>query len=271
MPKPKLDKATRKAILEARTMIADIAKVDSNEAETRRRIERIFDTILGYDVFKHITREHAIHGVADTEHCDFAVMPDSGESETPAMIVEIKKVGINLALKHLKQVASYAINIGCEWVLLTNGREWRLHHITFGQPPQTKLIESWNLINDDPATLHKKFEIVSYKNLRKQGLDKLWEKRNVLTPPNMLKVLMSEDSIKLVQRGIKKATEVNVSPEDIVGSFRHLLNESALSEMDKLKISLPAKKQRTKKSKTLKAQAPLVEQEIETIMADKES
>ena len=249
MPKLSLDKATKKALLDARSLVEAISKADSNEADTRARVRHIFGTIMGYDIFKHITAEYAIHGVGDTVHCDIAVQISHEESSKPDMLVELKRVNINLTPKHLSQAASYAINIGCEWALLTNGKEWKLYHISFGKPPQTKLIESWDLLNDDLLVLSKKFEIVSYKNVRKQGLDKLWQTRNVLTANNMLKAILAEDSIRLFQRKIKKANkDVTVSPEDIVGSFRHLLNEATLSEMDKIRISLPAKQQRAKTS-----------------------
>ena len=144
---------------DARKMIENIARMDGNEAETRRRLERIFESVMGYDAFKHISREHAVHGVGDTEYCDFAVQVDSGGESVPNMLVEIKRVGVDLTAKHLKQASSYAINKGCEWVLLTNGKEWKLYHITFGQPPRPNLLESWNLITDEIHTLAKKFEI----------------------------------------------------------------------------------------------------------------
>jgi hypothetical protein len=47
----KLDAAQRKAIRDARKMIEEVAKADGNKAETRRRVERIFDSLMGYDVF----------------------------------------------------------------------------------------------------------------------------------------------------------------------------------------------------------------------------
>ncbi len=245
MPKQSLDKTIKKAIFEARSMVEAIAKADSGEAETRKYIDHIFEALMGYDRFKHMTEEYAIRGAGDTTHCDIAIQLDHEEEAKPDMFVECKRVNINLTQKHVGQAASYAINYGCEWVLLTNSKDWKLYHITFVQPPQTKLIESWSLLNDDPLVLAKKFEIISYKNVKNKGLDKLWERRNVLTPNNMLKVILSEESIKLYQRKLKKSTRVSISPEDIVGQFRHLLNEAALSEMDKIKISLPAKGQRT--------------------------
>jgi len=199
---------------------------------------------MGYDVLKHISREYAIHGVGDTEHCDFAIQLDYEETSKPEMLVELKRVNIDLTPRHLKQAASYAINIGCEWALLTNGKEWKLYHISFAQPPQTKLLDSWNLINDDPVILAKKFNLIGYKNIKRGGLERLWEKSNVLTAHNMLEAILSEESIKLIRRGLKKATDVTVSPEEIIGAVRRLLNEAAVSEMGKIKISLPAKKKR---------------------------
>ena len=244
MAKQKLDRETRRALLNARKMIEEVAKADGNEAETRRRVERIFESLMGYDVLKHISREYAIHGVGDTEHCDFAIQLDYEETSKPAVLVELKRVNIDLTPRHLKQAASYAINIGCEWALLTNGKEWKLYHISFTQPPQTKLIDSWNLISDDTTKLAQKFNLICYKNIKRGGLARLWEKSNVLTVHNMLEAILSEESIKLIRRGLKKATDVTVSPEEIIGAVRRLLNEAAVSEMEKIKISLPAKKKR---------------------------
>ncbi len=244
MARQKLDRETRKALLEARRMIEEVAKMDGNEAETRARVRHIFGMIMGYDIFKHITAEYAIHGTGDTVHCDIAVQLEPKESSGPAMLVELKRVNIDLTPKHLRQAASYAIDIGCEWILLTNGKEWKLYHISFGKPPQTKLIASWDIINDDLAILAEKFTLIGYRNIKKGGLAQLWEKANVLTAQNILKVVLSEDSIRLIRREIKKATEVTVSPEEIVGAVRHLLNESSIAEMSKIKVSLPVKKQR---------------------------
>lgn len=240
----KIDKDVRKALLEARSMTEAIAKVDANEAETRRRVERMFAALMGYDVFKHITREFSVHSVGDADYCDFAIVTDDVLTKTtkPSVLVEIKRVSMDLQTKHVKQAASYAIDIGCEWVLLTNCKEWQLFHITFGQPPQTHLIDSWNLMTDDFMVLADKFGIVGYKNVKKGGLGQLWQKSNVLVPRNVLKIILSEESISFIRREIKKATSVPITPEEVVGAVRHLLNEAAVAEMESIKICLPEKK-----------------------------
>lgn len=239
MAKSKAAKELRRAIQKAQDMIADVTKADGNEVETRRRVERIFESVLGYDVFKHISREHAVRGAGETEHCDFAVQIDQGETAKPVIMVELKRIRVDLARKHLRQVSSYAINAGCEWILLTNGREWRLYHVSFGQPPETKLIESWNLLDDDPIALASKFELINYKSVRKGLLDKLWAKTNVLTPRNILNAILAQESIRLLRRVLRKTTGVLVSPEDIIGALRRVLNEAGVAELNSMKISLP--------------------------------
>lgn len=247
MVKQTMGKDTRKALLNARSMIEEVAKADGNEAETRKRIDHIFANLLGYDTFKHITQEYAIHGIGDIVHCDFAVQIDSGEAAKPALVVEIKRINLDLVPKHVRQAASYAIDIGCEWTLLTNGREWRLYHIAFGKPPQTQLVESWNIINDELPNLADKLALIGYKNIKKGGLVPLWDKCNVLSPQNLLKVILSEESIKFVQRGVKKTSGISVTSDELIKAYRRLLNEAALSEMEILTTCLPAMKKLKRK------------------------
>jgi len=144
MVKQKLDTEVRKNILKARKWIEDIAKKDANEAETRTRIHDIFGILMGYDRHKHISLEYEVPGAGEAIHCDLAIQIDHEESSKPNFLVEIKRVNMDLVHKHTGYAARYAIDLGCEWVLLTNGREWKLYHISFSKPPQTALVESWN-------------------------------------------------------------------------------------------------------------------------------
>jgi hypothetical protein len=241
MAKEKLEKDVKKALLNARSMIENIAEAGSNEAVTRQRVERILETCMGLDALKHITPEYAIHGVGDAEYCDLAIRLD--EKGPPVVLVEVKRVSTDLATKHLKQVSTYAINKGCEWAMLTNGKEWRLYHISYDQPPQTTLVESWNILSDDLTVLAEKFSLVCYKSLKRDSLKQLWIKSNILTNHNILKAILSENSISLIRRSLRRTKKgVAVSPEEVVGAVRRLLNETALAELENIKISLGYKK-----------------------------
>lgn len=244
MPKQKLDPQFTGALRKAKQMMQDCLKANGNEAETRRRVERIFGSLMGYEVFKHITREFAVQGSGDTEHCDFAIhigKIEKNKKPIPEILIELKRANTNLLPKQLKQISHYAIDMGCAWAILTNGIEWKLYNISFGKPPQTKLVEQWNLLEDTSAELADKFKLISFKEVKKGSLDKLLELVKVLTIPNILKVILSEQGLKMIRRELKKDTGVFVTPEDIVSSFRQMLNEKAGSEMESIKISLPIK------------------------------
>jgi len=254
MARQKIDKEVKKQILDARNIIKTAEKADCNEAETRRRIERIFENLMGYDPFKHLSRERAVRGAGETEHVDFSIDLEDGDDMKPMVFVEIKRVGVDLSKKHLRQVSSYAINAGCEWILLTNAREWGLYHVTFGQPPETKKIFTWNILSDDVAVLAERFDLISYKNVKKGALDELWEKTNVLRARNLLEALLSEDSLKAIRRGIRKNSGVMLAPEEIVSGIRRMLNENALASLEDIRISLPKQpKKRGRKAKKKEA------------------
>jgi hypothetical protein len=197
---------------------------------------------MGYNAFEHLSRERAVKGAGETEHVDFAVQLEPGTDAEPVIMIELKRVGVDLAIKHLKQVSSYAIDSGCEWILLTNSRDWRLYHVEFGQPPKTKLVEQWNLLTDDIGELSAKFDLISYKNVKKGSLKKLWKKATVLSPDSLISALVSQDCMKVLCRVLRKNTSVMVAPDDALNGIRKLLNENASVELSKIKIDFADKR-----------------------------
>lgn len=244
MARQKVDKEVRRKINDARRMIEKVMKADGNEAETRRRVERIFESVMDYDAFEHLSRERAVKGAGETEHVDFAIQIESGPDAEPVIMVELKRAGVDLSLKHLKQVTSYAIDSGCEWVLLTNGREWKLYHVEFGQPPLTKLVDQWNLLVDDVAELAIKFDLLNVKNIKRGSLDKLWEKATVLSPQSLLSAIASSESISTLRRVLKKNTGVIIDPSDLLKGISKILNENAAIELSKIKVDIETKRKK---------------------------
>ena len=252
MTKQKVDPVLRKAIQEARKFIIEAARMDINEADTRKRVDRIFHSVMGYDTFKHLTSEYAVRGPGETEYCDFVIQFEEGDGAKPIIFVELKRVNIDLAKKHLRQVSSYAINAGCEWILLTNGREWRLYHVSFGKPPETKLVDTWNLLHDAIPDLVDKFALLSFRQVKKNTLDEVWRKANILTHRNILSAMLSEDAIKLIRRQLKKTFDVLVSPEEIIAATRKLLNETAIAELESICFTLSKRKSIPRKKSSKK-------------------
>ena len=240
------EKLKRRAIRDARTIIQKSEKADANEAETRRRIERIFENVMGYDPFVHLSRERAVRGAGETEHVDFSIQIDGNTDSPPIIMVEIKRVAIDLSRKHLKQVTSYAIDAGCEWTLLTNGREWKLYHVAFGQPPESREVQSWNLLVDDLGDLVKSFDLISFRSLKHKSLDELWQKTSILSPRNVLEAIICEQSMNVIRRQLRKKSGVLLKPEEVIDGTKQLLNESAATELSELPIAKPAKTRKRK-------------------------
>jgi len=244
-----ISKETSRALRDARKVMEATYQADCNEAETRQRVERIFERLLGYDYLTHLSRERAIQGAGGTEHVDFAIQLDDSPDSQPVMLVELKRVGLDLAQKHLKQAAGYAIDCGCEWVLLTNGRDWRLYHVEFGKPPETKLVARWNLLKDEVDNLAAKFELISLRSVRQGRLGVLWKRTEVLQPGGLLAAILAPESTRVIRRIIKRDTGVAVAADDVVGALRRMLNESAARVLQDVQISLPSKAARVSDSK----------------------
>lgn len=264
-------KEKRRAIRDARAIVEQALKADVNEAETRRRIERIFENVMGYDPFVHLTRERAVRGAGETEHVDFAVQLEAGEDARPVIMIEIKRVAVDLARKHLKQITSYAIDAGCEWMLLTNAREWRLYHVAFGQPPEAREIHSWDLLTDEITDLADRFDLISLRSLQRGALDELWQKTSVLLPRNLLEAIVCEETLTSIRRQLRKKSGVRLRPEDIVNGIRGLLNESAATELEDVKISLPKKRVRQASADSPSSQPSQDEPEASSVGSSDES
>lgn len=249
MVKPTISKEQRKAVRDARKMVERGIKMDGNEAETRRRVERIFENVMGYNVLKHLSRERAVKGAGETEHVDFAIQLEPGPDARPMVIIELKRFGIELSKKHLKQVTSYAIDAGCEWILLTNGREWKVYHVEFGQPPKVEILDAWNLLEDEISALVSKFEMISYRSIRRDGLNKIWRRVKVLAPGSLLAAIVAEDTLRTVRRNLRRNTGILVNNEEVYVGISKLLNEAAGLAMSTLKIPEPAGRKRRRKRK----------------------
>jgi len=148
--------------------------------------------------------------------------------------------------------------------------EWRLYHVSFGQPPITKLIHSWNILTDDVSILADKFDLISFKSLKKGVLDEIWQKTNVLHPRNLLQAILSDCSMRYIRRELKKDSGIYLSPEDILAGVRRLLNEKALTELEGISITFAAKKTKRQK-RTSKEQSEAVNKHKEKFTTSKDT
>jgi len=103
------------------------AKVrDVGESDTVMIVTDMLAEVFGYDKYSEITSEFSIRGT----FVDLATKIDG----VPQTLIEVKAIGLELKDSHVKQAVDYAANQGIDWVLLTNGIQWRVYHVIFSKP-----------------------------------------------------------------------------------------------------------------------------------------
>ena len=98
---------------------------DLNESDTVSIVTDILSEIFGYDKYNEVTSEYAIKGT----YCDLAIKLN-GKLH---YLIEVKAIGSDLKENHVKQAVDYAANEGVDWVLLTNGINWRVSRVSLHQ------------------------------------------------------------------------------------------------------------------------------------------
>lgn len=228
-------------ITKAKRIIQRALDLDQNEADTRRAIERVLESVCNLDPLENLSRESAVRGAGETEYVDFTL----NVKNEIIMMIEVKRVGLSLAPKHLNQLSKYTIDKGCNWALLTNGKEWKLHGVTYGQPPQLSEVLTWDILEDKPNHIAECMKYLTLKSIKREELNKLWQRRLATLPKNVLSALMSEKVINALRREIVTQTKSKVLPQDVVDGIRHLLNDKNLSRLDEMGLpKSPAPKKR---------------------------
>lgn len=117
---------------------------DVGESDTVTIVKDMLADIFGYDKYSELTSEYAIRGT----FCDLATKID----DALQTLIEVKAVGMDLKDSHVKQAVDYATNQGVEWVLLTNGMQWRVYNVVFSKPIEHELVVDLDLCGLNPRS-----------------------------------------------------------------------------------------------------------------------
>jgi predicted type IV restriction endonuclease len=172
---------------------------------------------FGFDKYAELTTEYRVKG----EFADYGIRLD----KDLIAFLEVKRVATKLAAKHLRQVETYAVNEGVEWVILTSGVVWQVYHITGGLPIVVDLALEVDLFSDD--TLAQKANELYYltrESLKRRQIDTLWQAKRATSPKSLARVLTSENVVTAIRKELKRMTGQSVTDADVV----RLLNATVL-------------------------------------------
>lgn len=193
--------------------LADLIERDANEGDTRMLVNRMLTDVLGYDEFGELTTEYAVKG----EYADYGIRID----RDLIAFIEVKRVATKLAAKHLRQAQMYAVNEGVEWIILTNGAEWRAYHLSAGLPVEIDLALEANLVGDE--TTAKKADQLFYltrESLKRHQLDEVWKTKRATSPKSLARVLAAPAVAEAIRKELRRETKQKVDPAEITRLLR---------------------------------------------------
>ena len=207
----------RAAIKKFSKPLADLVARDANEGDTRLLVTDMLCDGFGFDKYAELTTEYRVKG----EFADYGIRLD----KDLIAFLEVKRVATKLAAKHLRQVETYAVNEGVEWVILTSGVVWQVYHITGGLPIVVDLALEVDLLGED--TLAQKANQLYYltkESLKRRQIDALWQAKRATSPKSLASVLCSDNVVTAIRKELRRTTGQSVTDDEVV----RLLNETVL-------------------------------------------
>jgi len=218
---PKWEVAARErmkgAIKKFSKPLTDLVARDANEGDTRLLVTDMLCEGFGFDKYSELTTEYRVKG----EFADYGIRLD----KDLLGFLEVKRVTTRLAAKHLRQVETYAVNEGVEWVILTSGVVWQVYHITGGLPIIVDLALEVDLLSEETTTQKaSQLYYLTKESLRRRQIDALWQAKRATSPKSLARVLCSENVVTAIRKEVKRTTGQAVTDAEIV----KLLNETVL-------------------------------------------
>lgn len=193
--------------------LAELVARDANEGDTRLLVTDILCDALGYDKYDDLTTEYQVK----VDFADYGVRID----KQLVAFIEVKRCAQALNEKHLHQVQSYAVNEGVEWMILTNGRNWQLWHMTPGLPVQMDMVLSVDLLSEDSVA--KKADALFYLTrdaFKKKSVDQIWKQRSATSARAVTQVLLSAKVIEEVRKELRRKSGFNPEAEQIARTIK---------------------------------------------------
>jgi Restriction Enzyme Adenine Methylase Associated/Type I restriction enzyme R protein N terminus (HSDR_N) len=157
---------------------------------------------LGWNVEDLEDVRHEFRRVPSDKPVDYALML----ARTPRLFVEAKALDENLDDRRwANQIVSYATVAGVEWVVLTNGDEYRIYNAHAPVPVEEKLFRTVR-ISEDESGATEALGVLSKEQTRENSLSGLWRTYSI-------------------DRRVKEAVEVLFVPEPSPWLARRLTKE----------------------------------------------
>jgi hypothetical protein len=200
---------------------------DVNESDTVAILNDIFGDVLGYDKYLEVTSELAIRGT----YCDLALRVE----DKVQFLIEAKAIGIDLKENHMKQACDYGANHGVQWIVLTNGLEWKVYRIRFEQPINFDLVCTFDFLALNPRD-EKDQEylfLLTKEGLAKNAREDFYEKVQSVNRYVIGNLMIADPVLSVVRRELRKLADgMKIDLEEIDGIVRTQVLKREIMEGD---------------------------------------
>jgi hypothetical protein len=183
---------------------------DVGESDTVLIVTDFLADVLGYDKYSEITAEFVIRST----FCDLAIKTN-GDLR---FLIEVKAIGMDLKENHLRQAVDYAANQGAEWVLLTNGADWRAYRVRFEQPIGHDLVFELDLLDPEckSSELLRLLYLISREAIGGEEMDRYWRQKEATNRFVVAQLLLSPSLVGTLRRELRRlAPGIRVSEETL--------------------------------------------------------
>lgn len=203
-------------------------KNNMGEADTRAIVQAVLTDCLGWEMLTDITQEEAIKG----GYCDFMIRYEG----QPYAVIEVKKVSGGLTDNHMRQAKHYAQDRGLEWIILTNGDEWEVHHLYYKKKkgcnpePMTFHLFTTSFTDTDikPAERVELLYLLSKEARRKSELEAYHDRLQALSPQELTKRILQKDVMDRIRLGVKNDIGVKVDNDELATRILEIIREEAI-------------------------------------------
>ncbi|HEY4759998.1 MAG TPA: type I restriction enzyme HsdR N-terminal domain-containing protein [Thermoguttaceae bacterium] len=206
------------------------------EADTSFKVCKFFEEVLGYDPQQDISHEAQIKN----KYIDLCLKID----DRVRLIVEVKRAGLQLRERHIDQAEGYASKGAYHWVLLTNGVDWHLYHLTFDEGIEYEHAFIVSLDTDEALEdAAEKLALLHKKSIAKDELECWWKKTSALNPLSISRALFHEDVLKRLRQEIHRETEHLIDIEDLANKlYEEMFSQEIRNQIGEMRIKKHHKK-----------------------------
>ncbi len=201
---------------EVRRRIRRTGSRPMNEENTKATLIEPVLRALGWDIedVEEVQREFKTHSRHKPVDYGLLVL------RTPRLLIEAKALGENLSdHRWVNQIMGYASVAGVEWIVLTNGDEYRIYNTHAPVVVEQKLFRAVKVTSEDPVVAQT-LELLAKNRLEENRIEVLWRAHFVdgQVQAAILALFSPEANDMLLVNHVAACTK-NLTAEEIRGSL----------------------------------------------------